>query len=103
MTTYGTHYLLEGQPYMPGDVVCLRGGMGDINPETGKPVTVADGTEATIVEFFTRENGGQYARLSLPTSPGQKTITTSQSDFNKIWRRKRPTVWERLLDDLGVG
>jgi hypothetical protein len=87
---------------MPGQTVYLRGDMGDVNPETHLSVTVPHGTPALITNFF-EEGLYHYARLDIPTSPGQKMLRTELREFHLIWQTNAPhpadrTFWERVLE-----
>lgn len=85
----------------PGNIVYLRGDLGDRNIEEKKSVTVPAGTPGTILGEEHRD-GHVYVVISLPTSPGQKMLTTYAKDFHTMWSMDPPKQmrdrFERVLD-----
>ena len=89
--------------YVVGATVYVSGTIGDFFE--GQSVVVPDGTPGTLVEFFT-SNGQPMARIDVPSSPGQKMLTTHIRDLEDIWslyppeRRPQPVALFREGDKV---
>jgi hypothetical protein len=94
-----------------GTELRLRRNLGDCNRHTNESVVVPAGTPATLKRYFRRaatsleevapsEPGLDYAEIAIPTSPGQKQLTTQVSELHLIWHwEKGRSRWRHILGD----
>lgn len=84
----------------PGAKVFLKCDLGD--HYKGRSVVVPRETVGYFVEAFNRpEDGRLYARVRVPTSPGQPELTTDMKDFDHFWRYTGArTAWDRVTEGI---
>jgi hypothetical protein len=81
-----------------GSTVYLRGDMGDYYE--GQSVIVPANTPGRIIEFE-EDQGFKYARIEIPTSPGQKRLRTIVTELDITWTlTPRPTVWTHIQNNI---
>jgi hypothetical protein len=86
--------------FVPGRRLWSRDNCGDFYE--GKHVTIPRNTEGYFVGYFDRDDGAygisRMARIDIPTSPGQKSLTCRAAEIDVFWRPTPPrTVWETVL------